>query len=85
MSTLAGVCMNDFSSILFARPSVLEGAARILDFANLLNEYQRCLSPEQADELALNADWRAIGDDILFAIRAQDGACRGVEKAPQPR
>jgi hypothetical protein len=66
--------MNDFASILFARPSIAEGAARILDFADLLSEYNSSLTPAQADDLALRADWRAIGDDVIFAITADGGA-----------
>ena len=34
--------MSDFSMILFARPSFLEGMGRILDFADVLQEYNRC-------------------------------------------
>jgi hypothetical protein len=56
--------MHDLSTFLFARPSALEGAARILDFGNTLNEYNTSLSPAQADELALRADWQAVGNSI---------------------
>ena len=61
--------MSDFSTVLFARPSFLEGVARILDFADLLQEYNRSLTPQQADNLAVAADWGAIGQDIEAAIR----------------
>lgn len=55
--------MSD-SLFLCARPSFAEGVARILDFGGTLNEYNRSLTPEQADYLALQADWRLIGMDL---------------------
>lgn len=64
--------MNNYSYFLFARPSFLEGIARILDFGNTLNEYNQSNSPEQADTLAISADWRAIGSDIQAALAALD-------------
>lgn len=59
--------MNDNSMILFARPSFLEGMARVLDVGGTLNEYNSSLSPEQADYAALSADWRAVGEAIKQA------------------
>lgn len=56
------------SDFLFARPSFLEGVARILDLGNTLNEYNRSDSPEEADERALRADWEAIGGDFRSAM-----------------
>lgn len=53
---------------LSARPSFLEGVARILDFGNTLNEYNRSLSPEQADYLAIKSDWHVVGQDLRAAI-----------------
>ena len=55
---------------LFARPSVLGGMARILDFGGTLNEYNTSSSPEQADTLALWSDWLAVGDDLRWAFNA---------------
>lgn len=61
--------MNDLSMLLFARPSFIEGAGRILDFGNTLSEYNSSLSAEQADFHALRSDWRAVGEDIRQATK----------------
>lgn len=58
---------NGFSRILFARPSFLEGVARIFDFAGTLSEYNRSRTGEEADYQALLSDWLAVGDDIREA------------------
>jgi hypothetical protein len=68
--------MSD-SLFLCARPSFIEGMSRILDFGGALNEYNRSLTPEQADYLALYADWRLVGMDlacILDKERAEQGS-----------
>jgi hypothetical protein len=56
--------MFHYSSFLFARPSFLEGVARIVDFGNTLNQYNGCETPEQADLVAIASDWAAIGLDL---------------------
>lgn len=63
--------MDNYSTILFARPSFVEGMARIMDIGNTLNEYNVSLAPEQADRLALRADWCAIGADFHAAIEQE--------------
>lgn len=63
--------MSDFSTFLFARPSVIEGAGRILDFGNTLNEYNKSMTPEQADRIAIACDWRQVGLDISEIIHQQ--------------
>jgi hypothetical protein len=51
------------SGWIFARPSVLGGAASILDFGNNLSEYNG--GPyHQHDSWELAADWVAIREDI---------------------
>jgi len=64
--------MSD-SLFLCARPSFVEGVARILDFGGALNEYNRSLTPEQADYLALHADWRLIGMDLAHVLDEEQG------------
>lgn len=59
--------MSILSTFLFARPSFIEGFARVLDIGNALNEYNRSLTGQQADFLALRADWRQIGQSIRDA------------------
>jgi len=62
--------MSSFSSFLFARPSYIEGVARIMDFGNTLNEYNSSLTAEQADFFAIASDWRAVGRDLNHAAAA---------------
>ena len=62
--------MSTFTSFLFARPSGLEGAGRILDFGNTLTEYNYSPNGEVADYLAVLCDWRAIGNDVEEGLRA---------------
>ena len=53
---------------LFARPTFLEGAARVFDFANVLQNYRYDTTEREADTNALRSDWMAVGDDIGYAI-----------------
>lgn len=61
--------MSGYSSFLFSQPSIWEGVARIFDFGNTLQEYNKSLTPEQADLRALHADWHAIGEDMKHAVQ----------------
>ena len=56
--------MNIFSNYLYARPSLIEGFARIIDAGFTLQEYNVLFRPEQAEYLALLSDWLTIGDDL---------------------
>ena len=61
--------MDDFySDFLYARPSFLEGMARVMDFGGALNEYNTFLSDEDADFVALWMDWSAVGQDMRDAM-----------------
>jgi len=61
--------MGELSSILFARPSAIEGAARLLDFGDTLSEYNRSPTGAMADYIALAADWKQIGNDLSEAFQ----------------
>ncbi len=61
------VTIKGHSRILFARPSFIEGVARIFDLGGTLSEYNICDTGEQADYWALWSDWHAIGNDIREA------------------
>jgi len=61
--------MGRYTYFLFAQPSFLEGAARILDFGDTLTEYNVSVTPQQADYYALLSDWRAVGDAITSAAK----------------
>ena len=56
--------MSDTSTSLFARPSFLEGIARILDFGNTLHEYNRGGSSEEADAEAVAVDVASLRHDF---------------------
>lgn len=64
--------MGSFSDTLYARPSVWEGWARILDFGNTLTEYNYSKSGEAADVQALWMDWATVGVAIQ---QAYDDLC----------
>jgi len=57
-----------FTDFLYSRPSFLEGFARVVDFANILQEYNTSSTPETADERAISADWNAVGGDMYRAL-----------------
>lgn len=57
--------MTDY---LFARPSLLSGAARILDFMGLFDSYNLSRSAKETDARAIYADWRAVGNDLAWAM-----------------
>lgn len=59
--------MNRHSYRLGARPSFLEGIARLMDFGNSLNEYKSYPSGVEADHAALAKDWAMIGLDFRNA------------------
>lgn len=53
---------------LYARPSFLEGLARLVDFGNGLAEYNSIESDDLADFQALASDWNNVGADIMVSI-----------------
>jgi hypothetical protein len=59
---------ENFTDYLYARPSFAEGIARLVDFSNILQEYNTSSSPGEADEKAIRADWLAVGYDMVEAI-----------------
>lgn len=56
------------SDYLFARPSFVEGVARMIDLSSSLNTYNSSRSGEEADARAISLDWRAIGHDVRVAL-----------------
>ena len=53
---------------MYARPSALEGAGRLVDFFGILNTYNLSRTPNAADFRAILSDWEAVGLDLLEAI-----------------
>lgn len=62
--------MEARSDFIYAEPSFWEGMARILDFGNTLNEYNRSPSQQSADQVALWMDWGVVGSAIRKALEA---------------
>ncbi len=62
--------MQQHRNFLFlcARPSFLEGLARIMDFGQTLNEYNSSPSAQEADFAAIAEDWAMIEQDFRDAI-----------------
>lgn len=60
--------MSERATYLFARPSFMEGIARLVDFGGNLNEYNVSLTGEEADMAALSADFAAVTDELRSAV-----------------
>jgi hypothetical protein len=53
---------------IFARPSLAEGAGRLLDMGATMQQYNTSKTEAQADIDALRNDWRAVGEDFNVSI-----------------
>jgi hypothetical protein len=53
---------------LFARPSFVSGAARVLDMGGTFDEYNSSETSDEADARALWGDWAVVGEDMRIAI-----------------
>lgn len=60
------------SDFLFANPSFVSGAARLLDLYCLFDSYNGSSTEREADYKAMLSDWRVVGQDILAAMRQFD-------------
>jgi len=58
--------MTDY---LYARPSILEGIGRNIDFFGSLNTYNYSSSNDMADKVALASDFYAIYADFYAAYQ----------------
>ena len=57
------------SDFLVATPSLITGAARLLDFYGLFDRYNSSLSESEADYRALLSDWCVVGQELQSAFR----------------
>jgi hypothetical protein len=64
------------TDFLFARPSFMEGFARIVDFGGSLNEYNSSQSHEEADAMAIQKDFAVVGNDIWSAVTEYANAAK---------
>lgn len=60
--------MSNNSTFLFARPSFIEGMARVMDLGTNLQIYNDSKTEKEVDLKALKKDWEAVGKDIKSAI-----------------
>lgn len=65
--------------LIYAKPSFLEGVARIFDFGGTLNTYYYLPSdedPRKSDARAIASDWEAVGRDMASAIGQYDTSAK---------
>jgi len=60
------------SDFLFAQPSFISGAARVIDLWGQFDDYNRSDTPAEADAKALAADWFVVGQDIFDAANLSE-------------
>jgi hypothetical protein len=60
--------MDPLANFLYAKPSFVEGWARLFDFGGVLNEYNAVKSGADADRLAIALDWYMVGQDLRTVI-----------------
>jgi hypothetical protein len=56
------------SDFLFAEPSFMSGAGRIVDLWGQFDDYNRSDTPAEADAKAIASDWLVVGQDIQDAV-----------------
>jgi hypothetical protein len=56
------------SDFLFAKPSFISGAARVLDLYGIYDAYNASSTEREADYKALVSDWHMVGQDIFNAM-----------------
>lgn len=61
---------GDYTDLLYARPSLCEGIARLVDFAGTLDVYNESSDGAAADRAALASDWCAVGQDLRNGLIA---------------
>lgn len=64
--------MSEETTYLFANPSFLKGASRVLDFGGTVNVYNASKDGSEADRKALENDWYAIGNDFKIALKKHE-------------
>lgn len=69
MANLYKKIENSPTFFLFVEPSCLEGAARLIDLGGTMNVYNESETAAEADALAIYNDWRAVGNDLRYAIQ----------------
>lgn len=68
--------VSKHTTVLFDRPTILEGLARLFDFSGSLAMYNTSRSGEEADKKAHSADWHAVAEDMWSAVDKMDAELR---------
>ncbi len=63
--------MGDYD--IFAKPSFIEGMARVLDLGGTLNDYNYSCSGDIADIHAVESDWITVGEDLRGPVKTVKG------------
>lgn len=72
---------RSYSTFLFPTPSFLSGVASLLDLQGaMLRQCNTYETPSEADNVALRADWLAVGEDLANAMEMEIGASIKSEK-----
>lgn len=61
----------DCTDGLFARPSFVSGASRVLDLFGTFDRYNSSPTPAAADARAIASDWAVVGKDMKTAIEQE--------------
>jgi hypothetical protein len=56
------------TGFLFADPSFISGAARVMDLWGQFDDYNLSETTKEADAKAIASDWLVVGNDIQEAI-----------------
>ncbi len=59
---------TDYTGLLYASPSLRDGFAHVLDVGGTFDDYNYGDSDSDSDEVAIAADWYAVGADLDHAI-----------------
>jgi len=59
---------------LFARPSLIEGASRLLDLGATMQQYNSSKTDTEADIKAIRNDWKTVGGDFKASIESYEQA-----------
>lgn len=60
--------MSEYTTFLFARPTAIEGVARVVDIGGFLTEFNESRNDDQADSIAIRMDWKAVGAYLRHAM-----------------
>ena len=61
---------------LYAQPSALSGAARLVDLGGIFDRYNHSQTEAEADSRALASDWTAVANDLREAMKQMSSQLR---------